>query len=79
MLQTRDKNAPPLTIICHEAEEREREGGVGEWRMKTISFPARSLALNRNRRIEFSLILSSIDPRCDEGAPMLAALLHKQA
>ena len=42
-----------------------------------------ALALNRNRRIEFSpslsLFLSSIDPRCDEGAPMLAALLHKQA
>ena len=51
MLQTRDKNAPPLTIICHEGE---RERG-----MKTISFVSDALALNRNRRIEF---LSIGDP-----------------
>ena len=38
-----------------------------------------ALALNRNRRIEFSLILSSIDPRCDEGAPMLARCSTSQA
>ena len=78
MLQTRDKNAPPLTIICHEAEERGREAGVGGVEDEN-DIVSGALALNRNRRIEFSLILSSIDPRCDEGAPMLARCSTSQA
>ena len=73
MLQTRDKNAPPLTIICHEAE-----AGVGGVEDEN-DIVSGALALNRNRRIEFSLILSSIDPRCDEGAPMLARCSTSQA
>ena len=76
MLQTRDKNAPPLAIICHEAEEREGRGGGVEDENDIVSG---ALALNRNRRIEFFLFLSSIDPRCDEGAPMLARCSTSQA
>ena len=56
-----------------------REGGRGGELEDENDIVSGALALNRNRRIEFSLILSSIDPRCDEGAPMLARCSTSQA